>query len=223
MTQTLEEQKPQLDPHPLSEYAAWAGHRNKEPILGVLKEKLPKEAGKQILELASGSGLHINYFAPHFDHLHFHPSDHDLEVFDNIKKLKNDHENDNIADPLHLDLTNPDTWFKPEHAGKFDSIFCINIFQVAPLTIADGMMECAAHLLSENGFLLVYGPFKLEGHFTTHSNKEFHDTLLSTGIMEWGLKDIADLKISAEKFGLELKEQIDMPSNNFSLIFARKK
>ena len=60
MTQTLEEQKPSLDPHPLSEYAAWAGHRNKEPILGVLKEKLPKESGKQVLELASGSGLHIN-------------------------------------------------------------------------------------------------------------------------------------------------------------------
>jgi hypothetical protein len=27
------EEKPPLDPHPLSDYVAWAGNRNKEPIL----------------------------------------------------------------------------------------------------------------------------------------------------------------------------------------------
>ena len=32
------------------------------------------------------------------------------------------------------------------------------------------------------------------------------------------LKDIADLKRAAENHGMELKEKIDMPSNNFSLI-----
>ena len=53
--------------------------------------------------MASGSGMHINYFAPHFEHLHFHPTDKDQEVFDNIKQL-NGHGNDNNADPL-LDLT----------------------------------------------------------------------------------------------------------------------
>ena len=102
----MSQEKPPLDPHPLSEYVAWAGGRNREPLLGVLKEKLPKDPGN-VLELASGSGMHINYFAPHFEHLHFHPSDKDSEVFDNIKKLSSDHGNDNIADPVHLDLTNP--------------------------------------------------------------------------------------------------------------------
>ncbi|TXL22284.1 hypothetical protein BMR03_09240, partial [Methylococcaceae bacterium HT2] len=82
-------EKPPLDPHPLSEYVAWAGNRNREPILGVLKEKLAKDSGS-VLEMASGSGMHINFFAPHFEHLHFHPSDKDIEVFDNIKKLSAD-------------------------------------------------------------------------------------------------------------------------------------
>lgn len=217
----MNQQKPPLDPHPLSEYVAWAGSRNREPILGVLKEKLPKDTGR-VLELASGSGMHINYFAPHFEHLHFHPSDKDQSVFDNIKQLSIDHSNDNIADPVHLDLTDPTTWFNPGMPGSFSVIFCINIFQVAPISIADGMMECASHLLNDNGFLLIYGPFQVEGKFTTDSNKEFHDTLSSAGVSEWGLKDIADLKKAAEKHGLELKEQIDMPSNNFSLIFGRK-
>ena len=101
-------------------------------------------------------------------------------------------------------------------------MFCINIFQVAPITIADRMMECASMLLQDGGFLLIYGPFQVEGTFTTDSNKEFHETLSSAGVSEWGLKDVADLKKAAEHHGLELKEQINMPANNFSLIFGRK-
>ncbi|MCL7423047.1 MAG: class I SAM-dependent methyltransferase [Methylobacter sp.] len=217
----MNQQRPPLDPHPLSEYVAWAGSRNREPLLGVLKEKLPKGPGR-VLEMASGSGMHINYFAPHFEHLHFHPSDKDQSVFDNIKQLSVDHSNDNIADPVHLDLTDPQTWFNPGSPGSFSAIFCINIFQVAPISIADGMMECASYLLDDTGILLIYGPFQMEGKFTTDSNREFHDTLSSAGVSEWGLKDVADLKKAAEKHGLELKEQIDMPANNFSLIFGRK-
>ncbi len=217
----MSDNKPPLDPHPLSEYVAWAGNRNREPLLGVLKEKLPKDPGR-VLEMASGSGMHINYFAPHFDHLHFHPSDRDVDVFDNIKKLTTEHKNDNIADPVHLDLTKPETWFNAGTPKSFDAIFCINIFQVAPISIADGMMECAANLLSDDGILLIYGPFQVEGSFTTDSNKEFHDTLSSAGVEEWGLKDVADLKAAAAKHGLELKEKIDMPANNFSLIFGHK-
>ena len=217
----MSQEKPPLDPHPLSEYVAWAGSRNREPLLGVLKEKLPKDPGN-VLELASGSGMHINYFAPHFEHLHFHPSDKDQDVFDNIKKLSTDHDNDNIADPAHLDLTDPETWFNAGNENSFAAIFCINIFQVAPISITDRMMECASLLLKQDGILLIYGPFQVEGTFTTDSNKEFHETLSSAGVSEWGLKDVADLKKAAARHGLELKEQINMPANNFSLIFGRK-
>jgi len=136
--------------------------------------------------------------------------------------LSTDHGNDNIADPVHLDLTDPETWFNPGNEKSFAAMFCINIFQVAPISIADRMMECASMLLKDDGILLIYGPFQVEGTFTTDSNKEFHETLSSAGVSEWGLKDVADLKKAAEKHGLELKEQINMPANNFSLIFGRK-
>lgn len=217
----MNHEMPPLDPHPLSEYVAWAGERNRKPILGVLKEKLPKDP-ERVFEIASGSGMHINYFAPHFSHLHFHPTDKDVEVFDNIKKMANVQGNNNIADPVHLDLTDPETWFNPGPEKSFAVIFCINIFQLALISIADGMMKCAAHLLKDDGFLLIYGPFQVEGQFSTESNKSFHETLSSSGVSEWGLKDIADLKRAAANHGMELKEKINMPSNNFSLIFAKK-
>ncbi len=216
----MTDNKPPLDPHPLSDYVAWAGNRNREPILGVLKEKLPKQPGR-VLEMASGSGMHINYFAPNFKHLHFHPSDKDEAVFDHIKQLRTEHGHDNIADPAHLDLTNPNTWFNPGEPGSFDAIFCINIFQVAPIGIADGMMQCAAKLLSPEGILLIYGPFQVEGKFTTPSNEDFHKTLSGYQVPEWGLKDVRDLEAAAQQHGMQLQEIIDMPANNFSLIFSR--
>ncbi|NEQ38658.1 MAG: DUF938 domain-containing protein [Okeania sp. SIO3I5] len=217
----MNQEKPPLDPHPLSEYVAWAGARNREPILNVLKEKLPKEPGV-ILEIASGSGMHINYFAPHFKHLFFQPSEQDTEVFDNIKSISKELGNDNVYAPLYIDLTKPETWVNLDKKNAYSAIFCINIFQVAPISIADGMMECATQLLNENGFLLIYGPFQIDGKFNSESNKQFNETLNSTGVSEWGLKDVSDLKKAAERYDLELQEKIDMPSNNFSLIFARK-
>ncbi len=93
---------------------------------------------------------------------------------------------------------------------------------MAPISIADSKMECAANLLDDDGLLLIYGPFQVEGTFTTDSNKEFHDTLSSAGVSAWELKDVADLKKASEKHGLGLQEQVNMPANNFSLIFGRK-
>ena len=211
------ENRPPLDPHPLSEYVAWAGHRNREPILELLKKKLPQAPG-EVLELASGSGMHINFFAPHFPHLTFQPSDKTDETFAHIKKLRDEQGNLNVRNPLAIDLTEPSTW---PGEGSYHAMFCINIFQVAPVSIADGMMACASRLLTEDGFLMIYGPFMLEGAFTTPSNEAFHNILRSAGVEEWGLKDIADLRKAAEARGLRLAEQIDMPANNFSLIFRR--
>ncbi|MFN3920097.1 MAG: DUF938 domain-containing protein, partial [Methylohalobius sp.] len=207
------EDRPPLDPHPLSEYVAWAGRRNRGPILDLLRVKLPKDCGK-VLELASGSGMHINYFAPHFPHLTFQPSDKTEETFEHIRTLRDELGNLNVADPIVLDLTKTTTWPKE---GNYRAMFCINLFQVAPVSIADDMMACAFRLLSEDGVLLVYGPFMVDGRFTTPSNEEFHNLLCSTEVPEWGLKDVADLRQAAQAHGLTLAEQIDMPANNFTL------
>lgn len=213
----MTDQKPPLDPHPLSAYVAWAGNRNREPILKVLREKFPKTQGN-VLEFASGSGMHINFFAPNFKHLQFQPSDRCDETFDNIKSLIKANGNQNLSAPIILDLTVKDTW--PDSGQKYDAIFCINIFQVAPVSIADTMMECASKLLTDDGCLLIYGPFKVDGGYTTNSNKEFDETLRSAGVPEWGLADVTDISAAAVKHGMKLKERIDMPVNNFTLMYT---
>ena len=211
-------ERPPLDPHPLSPYVAWAGHRNRDPILETLRTLFPKHEGN-ILEFASGSGMHMHYFAPHFEHLQFHPSDMNEEVMPNIENLTAKSGLLNVRKPRQLDLTQPHTWPEDE---EFSAIYCINIFQVAPVSIAEGMMQCAAKVLAENGFLFIYGPFMVDGQYLTDSNAEFDRTLRSAGIAEWGLKDVADLNLAAEQHGMRLDKKIDMPANNFALIYRRQ-
>jgi hypothetical protein len=215
---SLVDVRPDIDPHPLSPYVAWAGNRNKEPILAVLQGLLPEKG--DVLELASGAGLHINYFAPNFPGITFHPSDKDVSVFDTIRSKRAAAGNKNVADPVAIDLTDPKTWPDPKN-GLYDAIFVINIFQVAPVEIADGIAALGAKILKPEGFIAIYGPFKLNGRFTTESNAAFDGELRATGVTEWHLKDVVDLEKAARKHGLVLKTRFDLPVNNFILQFVR--
>lgn len=216
--QVVEAPRPPIDPYPLSPYVAWAGKRNRDPILSVFKKIFP--ASGEILELASGSGAHINYFAPHFPKLSFQPSDYDTDVFATIKSTKAEKGNANVADPIRIDLTAPSSW-PPASDKLYDAIFVINIFQVAPVSIADGIAHLAAKLLKPNGFVAIYGPFKVDGSYTTASNAAFDKEILAAKVPEWGLKDVRDLEKAAAPHGIVLKERLDLPANNFILIFGR--
>jgi hypothetical protein len=210
--------RPDIDPHPLSPYVAWAGNRNKDPILTAFKELLP--ASGDALELASGAGLHVNYFAPHFRDLRFQPSDYDVEVFDSIKAKRAAAGNANIADPIRIDLTDPSTFPDPRHK-LYDAIFVINIFQVAPVAIAEGIARLGASVLKPDGFIAIYGPFKVDGAYTTPSNAEFDKEILAAKVPEWGLKDVRDLEKAAAPFGVRLDRRLDLPANNFILLFKK--
>jgi|SRR6516165_131871 hypothetical protein len=214
----MSEPRPDIDPYPLSPYVAWAGRRNRDPILRVYKDLFP-ESGTA-LELASGSGAHINYFAPHFREIQFQPSDYDTDVFEAIKKNRGEAGNANVADPIKIDLTKPETWPDAKD-GLYDVIFVINLFQVAPVAIADGIAQVAAKVLKDTGFLAIYGPFKVDGNYTTDSNQSFDQEILAAKVPEWGLKDVRDLEQSANKHGIILKQRLDLPANNFILLFGK--
>jgi hypothetical protein len=210
--------RPDIDPHPLSPYVAWAGNRNKDPILASFKDLFP--ASGEALELASGAGLHVNYFAPHFPSLNFQPSDYDVTVFDSIKAKRAAAGNANIADPIRIDLTDPSTFPDPK-AKLYDAIFVINIFQVAPVSIAEGIARLGASVLKPDGFIAIYGPFKVDGGYTTPSNADFDKEILAAKVPEWGLKDVRDLAKAAAPLGIKLDRRLDLPANNFILLFKK--
>ncbi len=210
--------RPPIDPYPLSPYVAWAGNRNRDPILQAFKEIFPKNGN--VLELASGAGNHINYFAPHFKELTFQPSDYDVDVFETIARKRAEQGNANVADPVKIDLTAPETWPDPKDR-LYDVIFVVNLFQVAPVAIADGIAQVAARVLTKDGFVAIYGPFKVDGKYTTGSNESFDKEILAAKVPEWGLKDVKDLEKAANAHGIALTKILDLPANNFLLLFGR--
>jgi hypothetical protein len=214
----MSDDRPAIDPYPLSSYVAWAGNRNKDPILTALKDIFPRRG--HALELASGAGLHVNYFAPYFPQIRFQPSDFDADVFDSIRQKRAAAANVNVSDPIRIDLTDSATW-PPRERQRYDVIFVINIFQVAPASIADGIAALAARLLTDHGFVAIYGPFKVDGNYTTPSNESFDNEILAAGVPERGLKDVRDLERAASPHGLVLRQRLDLAANNFILLFGR--
>jgi cyclopropane fatty-acyl-phospholipid synthase-like methyltransferase len=214
----MSESKPRIDPYPLSTYNTWAWERNRDPILQVFKTFFP-EAG-DVLELASGSGSHINYFARHFSDITFQPSDCDVNVFETIRSNRARAGNTNVADPLRIDLTEPDNW--PKEERLYDVIFAINVFHLAPISAADGFAEIAARVLKPEGIAAIYGPFKVDGSFTTASNHAFDRSLRAASVPGWGLKDVRDVEKAMHNRGIALKQQLDLPANNFMLVFQKE-
>ena len=208
----------EADMHPLSSYIAWAGLRNREPILEVFKELFPKSGN--VLELASGSGMHINHFASHFKKLRFQPSDFDETVFAAIKTKRAGQGNLNVEDPININLLEPETWPSPA-TRLYDVIFAVNLLQVAPIAIACGIAQISSKLLKESGFLAIYGPFKLGGKYTTRSNEAFDREILGAKIPDWGLKDVRDLERAANEHGIFIKRLLELPANNIMLVFRK--
>ena len=56
--------------------------RNRDPILGILRDVLPTKGC--ILEIASGSGEHVVHFARNFPDLVFQPSDGEPEALESV-------------------------------------------------------------------------------------------------------------------------------------------
>lgn len=207
---------PQVDPFPLSPYVSAAWRRNRDPILCALKTLLPRSG--DVLELASGTGAHIAYFAPHFPEIRFQPSDCDPAMLPYIQANRDAANSANVADPLLIDLTNAGAW--PKGGRLYDALFAINVFHVAPVEAMAGFVKLMADFLKPGGVAAIYGPFKVDGSFTSPSNEAFDGTLKAQRA-GWGLRDVRDFEKAAQRCGIVLKGRLDMPANNFILVFAK--
>ena len=70
-----------------------------------------------------------------------------------------------------------------------------------------GLLRLTMVFVRVTGKFLIYGPYKVDGKFTTESNEKFNQFLKDRNA-EWGYRDIADVKKVAEKNGLSLKVRL---------------
>ncbi|HLZ02946.1 MAG TPA: DUF938 domain-containing protein [Bradyrhizobium sp.] len=201
---------------------AAAFHRNHAPIWAVLDKFLKGKSG-DVFEAGSGTGQHVVHFARHAADIVWWPSDLNEAHLKSIAAWRACAGLENIRPPLAIDLSDP-AWGSQMTDGrgppKLLAVFCGNVIHVAPWRVAEGLFAGCGRYLGDDGLVFLYGPFKRDGKHTAVSNAVF-DTSLREANPEWGVRDIAEVEALAARYGLALRETVEMPDNNRILVFRR--
>jgi SAM-dependent methyltransferase len=190
-----------------------AAERNKDPILTVLETVLPTHG--RVLEIASGSGQHVCYFAASLPGIEWQPTEPDDESRAAIAVRVRDSGLANVLAPVALDVQAP-RWPVDD---PFDAVVCINMIHISPWSATHGLFRGAARVLRPRGLLVTYGPY-LENGTAAPSNLDF-DASLKRRNPAWGLRDLDDVSRVASSHGLHLEKTVGMPANNLTLVFVR--
>lgn len=195
-----------------------AAERNKQPILDILRKVLPAQG--KALEIASGTGQHAAWFAAALPGWTWQPTDADEGALPAIAAWTLQAGLANVRPPLLLDVMAPQWPTQgPPFAEPFDAIYCANMLHIAPWPACAALMQGCARHLAPGGVLVTYGPYLEDRVPTAPSNVAFDQSLRVIN-PAWGIRRLEDVAREAQRAGLTLREQHQMPANNQLLVFA---
>ena len=196
-----------------------AAERNKSAILAVLQTLLPRSG--RLLEIAAGTGQHAVFCAAGLPGWQWQPSDPDPASLRAIAAWSTAHPSPGLLPALQLDvLAEPWPTALTDAGAYWDALFCANMLHIAPWPCCAALMRGAASLLSDQGQLITYGPYRVQGEPTAPGNQAF-DADLRARNPAWGLRWLHDITEQAEAVGLQLTERHALPANNQILVFRR--
>lgn len=184
-----------------------ATHRNREPIWNTISPYLSN--AKKVLEIASGTGEHIEFMAKKNRSIQWQPSDGNPNMIWAIDARLDQHPN--VSPAKHIDVCGGD-W---GHLS-YDVLFCANMIHISPWESSIALFSHA----NPAQYLILYGPFMNHRKHNSQGNAQF-DVSLKSRDPRWGIRDLQDLIPLAAKNGFVLHKQYPMPANNFTLIWKR--
>lgn len=189
-----------------------ACERNKAPILAVLRSAFADRM--QVLEIGSGTGQHAVHFAAHLPHLTWYPTEQ-LAYLDGLTARVKLEGSPNLRQPTVLDV-NQAVW----PVRHVDAFFTANTFHIMAWREVTALFRGLDAVLSADGIVCVYGPFRYQGRYTAQSNEEF-DSMLKERDPLSGLRDVEQVTVLSAECGLKLLADHDLPANNRLLQFRR--
>eukprot|EP00930_Biecheleria_cincta_P089236 TRINITY_DN78518_c0_g1_i1.p1 TRINITY_DN78518_c0_g1~~TRINITY_DN78518_c0_g1_i1.p1 ORF type:complete len:255 (-),score=29.97 TRINITY_DN78518_c0_g1_i1:24-752(-) len=226
--------------------------RNRIPILKELLRLFnPSDTFHGLaLEIASGTGAHMEVYAPAFPRLCFQPSEYipketvELEqqwpkygkigLTRHVDELVNidAHCSEvfaNVRRAVALDMLWPwESWPSTIRHGDepLVLILCSNTLHISPWECSVNLIQNAGLGLAPGGHLVIYGAFKEHGQYLGKDggagNAHFDQKLRETN-PAWGLRDLSELTKLAAEAGMSLEDKVDMPANNSLLHYVKKR
>jgi SAM-dependent methyltransferase len=197
-----------MSPKPFAEHC----EQNKHPIVAVLRQEFAETT--QVLEIGSGTGQHAVFFARELPHLVWQPSDV-TENHPGIQAWIADDGPGNVRAPLVLNVE-----IDPWPSTGFDGVFSANTVHIMGWPEVEKMFAGIGQVVASGGRFCLYGPFNVNGKFTTESNASF-DVWLKQRDPKSGVRDKAELDCLAEKAGLSRIADHEMPANNRILVWGK--
>ena len=191
-----------------------AAERNKEPIGEQLRALLPRSG--RVLEIASGTGQHVEHFARLFPALDWQPTDRgadDLLQLDSRRQVSG---LANILPAVRLDVLE----YPWPVAGPFEAVVCINMIHISPWETTPALFAGAERVTASAGQVVLYGPFREGGKHTADSNEEFEQWLQAKD-PRFGVRNLEDVEAIALRHGFERVHLARMPANNLLVGFRR--
>lgn len=191
--------------------------RNRDAIRDAFLETMPSDG--VVLEVGGGTGEHAIHIAAALPQLLWLTGDPDPASRASIAAWIEETRLSNVEGPHAVDVTAP-RW-SVEEGVMFDGVVSINMIHIAPFEAAEGLFAGAGRILKPGGRLFLYGPFSRNGEHVSASNSAF-DASLKSRDGRWGVRDLEhDLLPLAQKHALTLGPVVDMPANNFSVVFRK--
>ena len=189
-----------------------AAERNADAILELLRYEF--RDCSNVLEIGSGTGQHAVHFAAALGHLHWQTSDVD-ENHAAISAWIDDSRLDNVAAPMSLDVRTAEI-----DEQRYDGVFSANTAHIMSFETVADMIALVSRALCAGGVFCLYGPFRIDGEFSTDSNEQFHASLRA-GDPQMGIRELADVDALAEKGGLHRESLYAMPANNLAVTWRK--
>ena len=172
------------------------------------------------MEIASGFGEAIAYFANSHPDVVFAPTDPQKPCLDRLRELANSH--DNILEPFELNIFQPSQWREVKKNGPYDGILCFNLIHLIPWDGTYILLQFASDLLREKkGFLALHGAFLREGTFLSASDRAFDEDIRSRD-ERWGLRDLETVVRVAGEYDFRKEEIREMIAGNWMVILRRQ-
>lgn len=203
---------PDSKPPPLDLPFSAACERNKGPILDLLRSAYVD--ARAVLEVGSGTGQHVVHFARELPGIAWHPTDRKewLESLDARIRLE---ALPNVSAPIELDVTMA-RWNVP----VIDAVYTANSLHIMPWPNVEAFFRGVGRILPEGGVLVVYGPFRYHGEYTSESNEAFDQQLRERNTGS-GIRDFEAVHALARTQGLELVADHRMPAHNQLIVWRR--